>query len=75
MISDSSTSCELIGIFELLCITDRLRDRIAGNPSLSEFRRACLDEGMKTLRTDGFEKVAKGQTTIEEVFRVTESGD
>jgi len=30
---------------------------------------------MKTLRTDGFEKVAKGQTTIEEVFRVTESGD
>jgi len=64
-----------VGIFELLAINDRLRDRIAGNPSLSEFRRACLDEGMKTLRTDGFEKVAKGQTTIEEVFRVTESGD
>ncbi|MGA1017785.1 MAG: GspE/PulE family protein, partial [Phycisphaerales bacterium] len=62
-----------LGIYELLRMNDRLRDSVAGNPNITEFRRACLEEGMVSLREDGFDKVRRGKTTIEEVFRVTES--
>jgi len=62
-----------LGIFELLRMNDRLRDAVAGNPNITEFRRACLADGMTSLREDGFEKVRRGLTTVEEVFRVTDS--
>jgi len=61
-----------LGIYELLVLNDDLRDKVAGNPSVTEFRRTCIDQGMRTLRADGFEKVVQGQTTAEEVLRVTE---
>jgi type IV pilus assembly protein PilB len=61
-----------LGIFEMLPLDDRLRDAVAGNPSVTEFRRLCLERGMVSLRQDGFRKVAEGLTTMEEVFRVTE---
>jgi type IV pilus assembly protein PilB len=62
-----------VGIYELLAMNDRLRDSVAGNPSITEFRRVCLAEGMQSLRHDGFAKVSRGLTTVEEVFRVTDS--
>ena len=62
-----------LGLYELLVLDDTLRDAIAGNPSVTEFRRTCVSRGMVSLRQDGFAKVAKGQTTVEEVLRVTES--
>ena len=62
-----------LGLYELLILNDNLRDRIAGNPNVTEFRRMCIEGGMVTLRQDGFAKVAKGQTTVDEVLRVTEA--
>jgi len=62
-----------VGIYELLMVDDQLRDIIARNPNVAEFRRLCIERGMVTLRSDGMTKVAKGQTTIEEVLRVTEA--
>ena len=62
-----------LGLYELLMLDDALRDRIASNPSVTEFRRTCIERGMVTLREDGFKKVAKGQTTVDEVLRVTEN--
>ncbi|MEX0886863.1 MAG: ATPase, T2SS/T4P/T4SS family [Phycisphaeraceae bacterium] len=62
-----------LGLYELLLLDDSLRDRIAGNPNITEFRRTCVERGMVTLREDGFKKVALGQTTVEEVLRVTEA--
>lgn len=62
-----------LGLYELLILNDNLRDRIAGNPNVTEFRRMCIEGGMVTLRQDGFNKVAKGLTTVEEVLRVTEA--
>ena len=56
-----------------LVLDDHLRDKTASNPSVTEFRRMCIERGMVTLREDGFKKVAKGMTTVEEVLRVTES--
>ncbi len=40
--------------------------------SSNVIRRRCLELGMKPLREDGWEKVRKGITTIEEVLRVTQ---
>ena len=62
-----------VGIYELLTVDDQLRDVIARNPNVAEFRRMCIERGMVTLREDGMRKVAKGLTTVEEVLRVTEA--
>jgi type IV pilus assembly protein PilB len=60
------------GVYELLVLDDHLRDQIARNPNVTEFRRMCTGRGMVTLREDGFKKVAAGTTTVEEVLSVTE---
>ncbi|RMH26790.1 MAG: type II secretion system protein GspE [Planctomycetota bacterium] len=62
-----------VGLYELLIADDALRDVIARNPNVSEFRRLCVERGMRTLRQDGLAKAAAGETTVQEVLRVTES--
>ncbi len=62
-----------LGLYELLVLDDNLRDKIASNPNVTEFRRICVERGMVTLREDGFKKVEAGQTTVDEILRVTES--
>ena len=62
-----------IGLYELLIFDDHLRDLIASSPNVTEFRRICCERGMVSLREDGFAKIANGQTTVEEVLRVTEA--
>ncbi len=62
-----------LGLYELLILDDMLRDKIAGSPNVTEFRRMCIERGMVTLREDGFKKVAAGLTTVDEVLRVTEN--
>jgi type IV pilus assembly protein PilB len=61
------------GLYEMLVLDDQIRDLIAGNPSVTELRRQCVERGMVSLREDGFRKVAEGITTVEEVLRVTEA--
>jgi len=60
-----------IGIYELLIPQDDLLERISQGVSLNELREAARGSGMKTLRSDGIEKVKSGITTLEEVYRVT----
>lgn len=62
-----------VGLYELLAVDDQLRDVIARNPNVSEFRRMCIERGMASLRSDGMRKVGKGFTTVQEVLRVTEA--
>ncbi len=62
-----------LGIYELLALDDHIRDIIARNPNVTEFRRHCIERGMVTLRQDGLVKVARGLTTVHEVLRTTES--
>jgi len=62
-----------LGLYELLVLDDFLRDKIASNPNVVEFRRLCVERGMTTLREDGFAKVKAGKTTVEEVLSVTEA--
>ncbi len=60
-----------LGIHEMLELDDTLRDRIAGNPSVNELRTLCCESGMTTLRQDALRKMTAGQTTLNEVLRVT----
>ncbi|MCA9272464.1 MAG: Flp pilus assembly complex ATPase component TadA, partial [Phycisphaerales bacterium] len=60
-----------VGIYELLTVDDQMRDVIARNPNVAEFRQLCLERGMVSLRQDGMSKVAEGTTTVAEVLRVT----
>ena len=61
------------GLYELLLLDDFLRDKIAASPNVTEFRRICAERGMVSLRQDGFQKVANGVTSVEEVLRITEA--
>ncbi|MDQ7842959.1 MAG: type IV-A pilus assembly ATPase PilB [Armatimonadota bacterium] len=59
-----------IGIFELMVMSDTLRDLILKGASAAEIREAAIAEGMKTLREDGILKVLEGMTTVDELLRV-----
>ncbi|MBW1998514.1 MAG: type II secretion system ATPase GspE [Deltaproteobacteria bacterium] len=61
------------GIFELMLMDDRLKTRILKTSDANAIKREAVTHGrMRTLRQDGAEKVLRGITTIEEVFRVTQ---
>lgn len=60
-----------IGVYEMLVLSDELRDGITASPRINELRDHLIDAGMVTLRADGMEKVKAGITTVEEVMRVT----
>jgi type II secretory ATPase GspE/PulE/Tfp pilus assembly ATPase PilB-like protein len=62
-----------LGIYELLVMDDWLRDQVTGNPDVTHLRKLCRERGLVTLRDDGFQKVIKGLTTVDEILRVTEN--
>jgi type IV pilus assembly protein PilB len=59
------------GLFEVVPMTDVIRELILDRRSLSEIAAAAIKEGMRTMRDDGIEKVREGLTTLAEVARVT----
>ncbi|MDD5557854.1 MAG: type II secretion system ATPase GspE [bacterium] len=60
------------GIFELLFVDDDIRQLILDRIASNVIKRRAVEKGMLTLRADGARKVALGQTTIEEVLRITQ---
>ncbi len=58
------------GLFELMEIDYRLRERIARPTPTDELRAAAIEAGMTTMLRDGVEKAMRGVTTVEEVMRV-----
>jgi type IV pilus assembly protein PilB len=59
-----------IGIYELMLVTSKIRQKIFENASTQEIRKAAIAQGMNTLYNDGIDKVLRGVTTLEEVYRV-----
>ena len=64
-----------MAIHEICVITDRLRKLIVNKAGGNLLKQAATQGGMKTLRNDGWRRVAEGRTTIEEVLRVTQVDD
>ncbi|MBI4343454.1 MAG: type II/IV secretion system protein [Candidatus Omnitrophica bacterium] len=58
-------------IYEILPITESLRDLIMQRSSADAIWRKAIEGGMRTMQQDGWEKVQEGLTTPEEILRVT----
>ena len=59
------------GLYEVMPITDEIRDLTVERAPAEEIRKIAVAQGMRPLRADGFEKVKHGLTSIAEVARVT----
>ncbi|MDD5729674.1 MAG: ATPase, T2SS/T4P/T4SS family [Candidatus Omnitrophica bacterium] len=59
-------------IYEILTITEPIRDLILKRSSSQEIKQKAVSQGMRTLRQDGLQKVLKGVTTLTEVIRVSQ---
>jgi general secretion pathway protein E len=58
------------GIYEVLVNSPAVQTEIHSGLESARIREVAMQEGMKTLRLSGASRVARGQTTIEEVMRV-----
>jgi len=59
------------GLYEVMSVSDEIRDLTVERASSEEIRKVAISQGMRPLRADGFEKVKNGITSIAEVARVT----
>ena len=59
------------GIFELMVITEEIRSKILEGASSGVIRKVATEQGMKNLREDACRYLNQGQTTVEEVMRIT----
>jgi type IV pilus assembly protein PilB len=60
-----------IGLYEVMEITDEIRELILIGASALELRKKAIEDGMITLRESGLHKIRQGVTTPEEVVRET----
>jgi len=60
-----------IGLYEVMEVTDEIRELILIGASALELRKKAIEDGMITLRESGMQKIRNGLTTLEEVVRET----
>ncbi len=63
-----------VGCYELMPVTDKVRELILAHASAYAVREAAIEAGMKSLKEDAMEKILLGMTTLEESLRVIYSG-
>jgi type II secretory ATPase GspE/PulE/Tfp pilus assembly ATPase PilB-like protein len=64
-----------VAIYELCVLTEHLRRLVVKKATGTEMKARAVQDGMGTLRGDGWRRVLAGQTTVEEVLRVTQADD
>ena len=64
-----------LGIFELMLMSSKIRELTYQGASTQELRKSAIGQGMHTLYQDGINKVLRGITTLDEVFRVAKRSD
>jgi general secretion pathway protein E len=62
-----------VGLYELLVTNEEIRSLATERASSTRIKQAAIQHGMRTLRDDGWQRVLQGQTSIDEVLRVTKS--
>jgi type IV pilus assembly protein PilB len=60
-----------LGVFELMVMNNKIRELAFQGAATQDLRRAAVASGMRVMWDDGIDKVLRGITTFEEVFRVT----
>jgi type II secretion system protein E len=63
------------GVFEMMPVSDELRALIQARSSSRDLRKVAVRQGMSSLREDGWRLIREGQTTPEEVLRMTKDED
>ena len=63
------------GVYEIMQMSDTVKAHIQAETDLLSLKRRAVMEGMRSLRLSGAQKIAAGQTTLEEVLRVTPRND
>jgi len=62
-----------VGVYEILQLTQTIKDLVANKATAEEITNQALKEGMTSMFEDGLSKIASGLTTVEEVLRVTKA--
>ena len=60
-----------VALYEVMVIKDNIREAVLQGASVFELRELARNNGMKTLREAGIQKIREGMTTPEEIMRVT----
>jgi len=60
-----------VGLYEVMELTDELKELVLVGASSMELRKKAVEEGMITLRQSGLRKIKEGMTTLDEVLRET----
>jgi type IV pilus assembly protein PilB len=60
-----------VGIYSVMKMSERIKDMTVSQAAEADIGTAAREEGMLTLREDGLRKVRAGQTSLEEILRVT----
>lgn len=68
---NNSGSKGRVGVYEVMMMSERLRDIILNGGSTDDIRRQAIEEGMLSLRESALRKALTGMTSLEEVVRVT----
>jgi len=63
------------GVFEMMPVTDEVRALVLERSSSREVRKVAMQQGMTSLRGDGWRLIREGKTTPEEVLRLTKDED
>jgi type II secretory ATPase GspE/PulE/Tfp pilus assembly ATPase PilB-like protein len=63
------------GVFEMMPVSDEIRSLITQRSSSREIRKIAVQQGMSSLRDDGWRLIGEGKTTVEEVLRLTKNED
>ncbi|HKX11600.1 MAG TPA: type II secretion system protein GspE, partial [bacterium] len=61
-----------MGVHEIMLMDDDVRAMVMKNADAPTVKRQAMEKGMKTLREVAADKVLQGETTIEEIMRVTQ---
>ena len=64
-----------LAIYEICLVTEPLKKLIMKKADGGELKQCAITQGMQTLRQDGWRRVIEGNTTIEEVVRVTQTDE
>ena len=64
-----------VALYELMVMTEKLKELVIGGALASLLKKAAIEEGMETLRMAGVRKALQGLTTLEEVVGITVADD
>jgi type IV pilus assembly protein PilB len=64
-----------LGIFELMIMTNKIREMAFQGAATQEIRRAAVGAGMRVMFDDGIAKALRGITTLDEIFRVSKRNE